>query len=207
MGGASENKSVEFFDAQFRRQVQAHDYKLNPFESRALDHIAGTVLDLGCGLGNLALEAARLGHHVVAVDSSPAAIARIEAAADEEALPVRAVEGDLTRWEIDRDYTTIVAIGLLMFFRRDRALELLRDIQGHVEPGGRAIVNVLVEGTTYMEMFQPNGYYLFGRDELEEHFAGWRILSSVHETFPAPGDTRKEFSTVIAEKVLGLSAR
>ena len=43
-------------------------------------------------------------------------------------------------------------------------------------------------------------YYLFRRTELEERFAGWTILSSRYETFPAPGETRKEFSTVIAEK-------
>src|SRR5262245_22754224 len=116
MGGAGGNRSVEFFDAQFRRQVQAHDFALNPFEARALGHLAGTVLDLGCGLGNLALAAARAGHEVVAVDASPAAIARIAAAARQEGLPLRALEADLARWEIDRDYTTIVAIGLLMFF-------------------------------------------------------------------------------------------
>ena len=206
-GGAGGNQSVEFFDAQFRRQVQAHDFELNPFETRALGHLAGTVLDLGCGLGNLALEAVRHGHEVMAVDASPAAIARIAATAQHEGLPLRALEADLARWEIDRDYTTIVAIGLLMFFPRERALGLLRDIQEHVEPGGRAIVNVLVEGTTFMDMFQPGGFYLFGRGELEERFAGWRILSSEHETFPAPGDTRKEFSTVIAEKPTAATRR
>src|SRR5262245_58201760 len=203
MGASSGNRSVEFFEAQFRRQVQAHDYELNPFETRALDYLAGMVLDLGCGLGNLSLEAARRGHRAVAVDASAAACARVRADAEREGLPVRVIEADLGRWSIDGRYTTIACIGLLMFFRRERALELLLDIQRNVEPGGRAIVNVLVEGTTYLDMFQPGGYYLFGRDELEERFTGWRILSSVHETFPAPGHTRKEFSTVIAEKPRG----
>jgi len=31
---------------------------------------------------------------------------------------------------------------------------------------GLAIVNVLTEGTTYMGMFEPGNYYLFGRDVL-----------------------------------------
>ena len=39
-----------------------------------------------------------------------------------------------------------------MFFRRERALALLDDIQARVLAGGSAIVNVLVEGTTYMQM-------------------------------------------------------
>jgi len=107
---------------------------------------------------------------------------------------------DIESWTIDRMYDTIVAIGLLMFFRRERALDLLRAIQEHVQPGGRAIVNVLIEGTTYLGMFDPDNYYLFSADELENRFAGWAILASRQETFPAPGGTLKKFSTVIAEK-------
>ncbi len=52
------SRSVEFFEAQFRRQIREGDFKLNPFETLALDYLRGDVLDLGCGLGNLALAAA-----------------------------------------------------------------------------------------------------------------------------------------------------
>ncbi len=51
--------SVRFFETQFERQVRENDFALNPFETLALDHVAGDLLDLGCGLGNLSLEAAR----------------------------------------------------------------------------------------------------------------------------------------------------
>lgn len=194
------NKSVEFFEAQFQRQVREQDFALNPFETLALDYLKGTVLDLGCGLGNLSLEAGRRGHRVVAVDASPAAVTRINSAAERQGLPVKAILADIETWTIDQPYETIVAIGLLMFFRRERALELLRAIQEHVKPGGRAIVNVLIEGTTFMGMFDPGNYCLFGRDELEQRFAGWKILLSRQESFPAPAGTLKEFSTVIAER-------
>ncbi len=195
-----ENRSVAFFETQFQRQIREQDYALNPFETRALDYLTGAVLDFGSGLGNLSLEAARRGHRVVAVDASPSAVARIDADSRHAGLPLQAIAADLESWTIDQPYDTIVAIGLLMFFRRQRALELLRDIQQHVNPGGRAIVNVLIEGTTYLGMFDPNNYCLLAPHELEERFAGWKILSSLRETFPAPGETRKEFSTVIAER-------
>ena len=207
MSNTSSNRSVEFFETQFQRQIREADYALNPFETVALDYLTGTVLDLGCGLGNLSLEAGRRGHAVVAVDASPAAVARISADAQRQGLAVQAIQADIAGWIIDQPYDTIVAIGLLMFFRRERALELLRAIQEHVNPGGRAIVNVLIEGTTYMGMFQPDSYYLFSPNELEDRFADWRILSSRHQTFSAPGDTRKEFSTVIAEKRLRTSVQ
>ncbi len=200
MPGVIHKKSVEFFEAQFQRQVRDEEYGLNPFETLALDYLTGSVLDLGCGLGNLSLEAGRRGHRVVAVDASPTAVARINMDAQREGLSAQAIQADIEGWAIEQSYDTIVAIGLLMFFDRGAALRLLRAIQEHVSLGGCAIVNVLIEGTTYMDMFDPGNQYLFRRGELEEQFDGWTILSSYYQTFPAPGGTRKEFSTVIAQK-------
>lgn len=193
-------RSVGFFEEQFQRQVRVKEYTLNPFETLALDYLKGEVLDLGSGLGNLSLEAGRKGHPVLAVDASPTAVARINGDAGKEALPVRAIQADIESWAIDRPYDTIVAIGLLMFFRCERARDLLCAIQEKVKPQGRAIVNVLIEGTTYLGMFDPDHYCLFRRKELEENFSGWNILESRYDTFSAPEGTRKEFATVIAEK-------
>jgi len=194
------NRSVEFFETQFQKQVRDKEYELNPFEKLALDYLQGEVLDLGSGLGNLSLEAGRRGHCVVAVDASPTAVTRINTDAHREGLSVRAIQADIESWSVDRPYDTIVAIGLLMFFRCETALKLLRAIQESVKPGGRAIVNALIEGTTYMGMFDADNYCLFRRDELEQRFTGWTILESRYQTFPAPEGTRKEFSTVIAER-------
>jgi tellurite methyltransferase len=192
-------KSVAFFENQFQRQVRDQDYALNPFEILALEYVKGSVLDLGCGLGNLSLEAGRRGHHVLAVDASPTAVTRINKDAEREGLSVRGIQADIENWTIDESYDTIVVIGLLMFFRRETALKLLSAVQEHVKPGGRAIVNVLIEGTTYLGMFDPDNYCLFRRNELEERFDGWSILESRYQRFAAPEGTRKDFSTIIAE--------
>ncbi len=93
-------------------------------------------------------------------------------------------------FRIEQDYDTIVAIGLLMFFRRERALGLLRQIRERVRPGGRAIVNVLIEGTTYLGMFNPDKYCVFGANELEGPFPGWTSLAARRDSFPAPEGTR-----------------
>jgi len=195
-----DNNSIKFFESQFQRQVLDQQYALNPFETLALNYLKGEVLDLGCGLGNLSLEAAKQGHRVVAVDASPTAVARIHADATREGLPVQVIRAEIEKWSIDRSYDTIVAIGLLMFFRHETAIKLLQAVQKHVKPGGCAIVNVLIDGTTYMGMFDLDNYCLFQQNELEERFAGWKIVESHNQTFPAPEATRKEFSTVIAEK-------
>jgi len=195
------NHSISFFDNQFQKQVREQSFALNPFEEAALPYLTGSVLDLGCGLGNLVVEAARRGASVVAVDASPTAIARIQQVAAEEKLALRGVQADLKNYQIDGQFDSIAAIGLLMFFDRPRALELLDEIQRHVKPGGRVVINVLIEGTTFLGMFQPGHYYLFGRDELEQCFAGWRVLALNYQTFSAPENTEKVFATIIAEKI------
>ncbi len=194
------NQSIRFFDTQFQTQVAGSHFALNPFEKAALPFAHGRVLDLGCGLGNLCIEAARSGAEVVAVDASETAIKRIGATAAAQGLRIEPVLADLSIYAIAGEFDTIVAIGLLMFFERARALALLNEIQTHVAANGRAVINVLTEGTTYMGMFEPGRYYLFGGNELEERFTGWHILLSRHDSFDAPGKTKKEFATIVARK-------
>jgi len=195
------NHSITFFDNQFQKQVSEQSFALNAFEHAALPYLLGSVLDLGCGLGNLAVEAARRGASVVAVDASPTAVAHIQRVAEQEKLALQGIQADLSNYRIDGRYDTIVAIGLLVFFERERALALLDEIQQHLKPGGRAVINVLIEGTTFMGMLQPGHSYLFGRDELAQRFAGWRVLEHSFQTFSAPENTEKVFATIIAEKI------
>jgi len=195
------NHSVSFFDKQFQKQISEQSFALNPFEEAALPHLTGSVLDLGSGLGNLSIEAARRGASVVAVDASPTAVAHIQRVAEQEKLALQGVRADLSNYRIDGQFDTIAAIGLLMFFEREQALALLDEIQQHVKPGGRAVVNVLIEGTTFIGMFQPGHYTLFDHDELAQRFAGWRMLEHTYQTFPAPENTEKVFATIVAEKV------
>jgi tellurite methyltransferase len=194
------NRSIDFFEEQFQRQVRAHEFSLNPFEEAALPYLSGRVLDLACGLGNLSLAAARKGCEVVAVDASPTAIEHLSNAAREEKLNLTAVRADIEPYEPAGTFDTVVAIGILMFFPRETALALLERVMRAVRPGGRAVVTVLIRGTTFMEMFEGDRYYLFTLDELEHAFAGWTILSSRREEFPAPNGQVKRFSTLIAEK-------
>ena len=91
-------------------------------------------------------------------------------------------------------------VGLLMFFDCPLAYRKLDELLSHVCPGGVAVVNVLIEGTTYMGMFSPEGHCLFEAQALMQRFAGWEVLSFERQEFPAPGETRKVFATVIARR-------
>jgi len=194
------NQSIIFFDTQFQKQVAGNDFALNPFEKAAMPFVRGRVLDLGCGLGNLSIEAARRGAEVVAIDASATAIERIRNVAAAGKLNITPVFADVGSYAITGEFDTVIAIGLLMFFSHEKALALLSDIQAHVAEGGLAIINTLIEGTTFMGMFEPGHYCLFGHDELQKHFKGWTLLLDTHDSFDAPQNTRKEFSTIVARK-------
>lgn len=194
------SKSIDFFDSQFRRQVAAGEFALNPFETAARPYISGTVLDLGCGLGNLSILAAREGAKVLAVDASPAAIEHIRAMAAAERLDLQTELADLSDYPCRGRYDTVIAIGILMFLPRLQALNLLQRAMEAVVPGGVIVINVLIEGTTYMDMFDGKNHYLFGRGEIAMRLSGWELLLDREDRFEAPGGTLKLFSTVIARK-------
>jgi tellurite methyltransferase len=86
-----------------------------------------------------------------------------------------------------------------MFFERRHALRGLDAVRDAVRPGGVAFVNVLVEGTTFMKMFDEDAYCLFPRDALLARFTGWTVLDHRIEDFEAPEPgTIKRFATLIA---------
>ena len=200
------DSSIRFFDAQFQRQVREADLRLNPFEQSALPYLHGHVLDYGCGLGNLAVAAARQGCSVVALDASHTAVEHLRRVAEADSLPIQALEADLRTHELHEDFDSVVSIGLLMFFDCPTALAQLAHLQAHVKPGGVAVVNVLVEGTTYLDMFDPSSHCLFSREEMHRRFAGWEILHGEHQDFAAPREQVKSFVTIVARRPEAASA-
>lgn len=194
------NASVDFFERQFRQPLTDASLQLNPFEQATLPHLAGDVLDFGCGLGNLAFAAAARGCRVSALDASAAAVEHVTRRAAAEHASVVATRADLQDYTLDRDYDAIAAIGLLMFFDCPTALRMLAQLQAHVRPGGVLAVNVLIEGTSFMDMFDPQQHCLFAPDELARRFGGWEVLLDEIRDFDAPRQTIKRFSTVIARR-------
>lgn len=200
MAPMNTTSSVAFFDSQFKQQITQHDFALNPFELATLPYLRGKVLDFGCGMGNLAVHAARAKHEVVALDASPAAVAHLRQLARNENLTLQVEQADLRTTQLNGRFDTVVSVGLLMFFDCQTALRQLEHLKSLVRPGGVAVINVLTEGTTFTSMFSPDGHCLFGADDLLTHFAGWRVLLHDHSVYPAPGNTVKAFATLIAQR-------
>jgi tellurite methyltransferase len=92
-----------------------------------------------------------------------------------------------------------------MFFECPAAFRQLSELQSHVRRDGIAVVNVLVEGTTYLDMFDPRDHCLFARDEMRRRFDGWNVLRCDYQDFDAPNRTVKSFVTLVAKRPSALA--
>jgi SAM-dependent methyltransferase len=102
------------------------------------DERPGSVLDLGCGTGRVALDVAARGAKVTALDSDPALVAALAARARERGLHVRTAVADARSLELSRTFALAIAPMQVVQLlggpaRRAAALERLRR---HLEPGG-----------------------------------------------------------------------
>jgi tellurite methyltransferase len=194
------NQSIRFFENQFQQQTSAGSYVLNPFESMVLPHLQGSMLDYGCGMGNLALAVAGRGQAVTALDASETAIAALAHLADEKHLPIQAHQADLRGHRLEGAYESVACIGLLMFFDCDTANAQLDQLQAATRSGGVLALNVLVEGTTFLDMFEPGAYCLRPVPEWLMRFEGWELIEQRMDDFGAQGGRIKRFLTVVARK-------
>jgi ubiquinone/menaquinone biosynthesis C-methylase UbiE len=97
------------------------------------------VLDLGCGTGNAALEAARRAADVLAIDPSPRLVDVCRARADREGLRLRAEVADASRIPSeDATFDAVVSVFAVIFAAdaERSADEMLRV----TKPGGRIVV-------------------------------------------------------------------
>ena len=160
MAELASNRSVKYFDEQFARQIRDHDFQLNPFEQMALPHLRGRVLDFGCGMGNLAVAAARRGCSVLALDASAVASEHLHDVATADGLRIEVTQVDLRDCPIREDFDSVVSIGLLMFFDCPTALRALAELQSSRQAGRH--------GDRQRCRFRRGLLHVFGQDGLRQ---------------------------------------
>ncbi len=166
--------------------------QLEPATLRALDSAklsrGESVLDLGCGNGNVTLEAARRGAQVTAVDPSARLLQAAQRRAEAQGLNARFLQGDGARVEApDASFDAVVAVFSVIFAPDAEACakEMLRV----VKPGGRVVVtswlqegavNDIAEVIIPPDAPRPASPWPF-TDKIRELFAPYAVDVSIEE--------------------------
>jgi hypothetical protein len=79
--------------------------------------------------------------------------------------------------------------------RQDRRLDSSMPLRNTSNLEGNAIVNVLIEGTTYLGMFDPDDNHLFGQNELGRAISRLEHPAITRGVVFTPVGTRKKFLT------------
>jgi SAM-dependent methyltransferase len=97
----------------------------------------GSVLSLGCGRGGFEMLLANHADRVLGLDLSPESIEDAKALAAEAGLPnLDFVCADVTRFELDQTFDTVICLGFLHHLSDREGLELLIRIHAHLREGG-----------------------------------------------------------------------
>lgn len=95
------------------------------------------LLDLACCPGLYAIRLARLGHHCVGIDFSPASIAYAREQASREGLDATYIQDDIRRADYGNDYALVMLIyGELNVFRPQDAAAILKKAYSALLPDG-----------------------------------------------------------------------
>ncbi|HLG38663.1 MAG TPA: methyltransferase domain-containing protein [Chitinophagaceae bacterium] len=100
------------------------------------------VLDIMCGYGRHAIELAKKGISVTAIDNLGDYIDEIKRIASEEDLPVKAIKANVINYAIDEEYDLAICMGnSLNFFDKENVRRLFKSIHVHLKPAGHVLIN------------------------------------------------------------------
>ena len=104
----------------------------------AARRMPGPILDVGAGTGRVALDLARRGHEVVALDRDPELLAALSERAAAAGVPVETVVADAAGFELARrDFALVMApMQTVQLLGREGRLGFLRSARAHLAPGG-----------------------------------------------------------------------
>lgn len=137
----------------------------------------GSVLDLGCGSGILAVELARRGWDVTGVDIVPKALRRARERVEAAGVEVRLVEGDVTRLGaagVGSGFPFLIDFGLFHDELSDEQRAAMgREVTAVAAPGATLLMVAWAPGRRGP---LPRGA---SRDQIEAAYPAWTVIDAV----------------------------
>ena len=130
----------------------------------------GSALDVAGGLGRHALWVAAQGWQVTLVDSSPVALAKAQAAAEQRGLSLNLAQANLKQYDFGRERFDLI----LVFFYLERAL--FPSLEQALRPGGILLYKTYTRRQLELERGPRNPAYLLEPGELERSFPRLKVL-------------------------------
>ncbi len=172
----AEGEKIPWDDPDFSERMlsehlsQAHDAASRRFEiidghvgwihNQVLRGNPARILDLGCGPGLYTSRLARLGHHCVGIDFSPASIAYAREQAEEAGLKCTYLEQDIRTANYGAEYRLVMSIfGEFNVFRPEEAKGILTKACRALTPNGFLLLEPHAFDTVVEIGSRPSSWY------------------------------------------------
>ena len=157
----------------------------------------GTVIDIGCGTGENALELSVRGSSVVGIDAAPRAIVKARAKALERNLPTEFLVADAFSLDrLGRQFDAALDCGLFHVFEDQERPSYVASLASVLKPGG--VLHLLCFSERQLGDMGPRRVT---QQELRQSFVdGWEVVEIVATAFVAtlPGGEAQAWRATIA---------
>jgi len=135
-----------------------------PFYIDEARSAGGSVLELGCGTGRVAIPIAQAGIEIVGLDSSAAMleVARRKAEKAPGARGLRLVETDMRDFSLDEVFGLVIIPfrGFLSLLSVEDQIQALANVRAHLAPGGKLAFNIFVPDLNMLVQEGDVAYHL-----------------------------------------------
>jgi cyclopropane fatty-acyl-phospholipid synthase-like methyltransferase len=121
------------------------------------------VLDFMCGYGRHALELAKRGIQVTAIDNADEYITEIREQSNEAGLPVQAIHVDILQANLQDTFKAALCMGnSIAFFNKSDILSILSNVTSHLADGGTLVINSWTIAEIAIKYFKEKEWHYEG---------------------------------------------
>ena len=192
-------------------ECAAYDLDLDLWRELA-DAAAGPVLDVGAGTGRVALDLARRGHDVTAVDSDPELVHALAGRARDRGLRVKAVTADVRALDLGTSFALAIAPMQVvqLLGGGDGRRRALRALAAHLRPSGvlAAALADPFEGVPAGELLPPlpdireeQGWVYASTPVMVRQEGAGAAIDRHRQAVSPRGELRESVATIVLDRV------